>query len=130
MKDTLITISTAKLAKEKGFNEVVDEIYDTYNSPPTLDYHIIYNANELKHSDDNKNHFVSAPTQSLLQRWLREEHNIEVNVIHIGGGSCHEDTGEVYKLYKCSIFPNYKQTKLSYEEALEQGLKEALKLLK
>jgi hypothetical protein len=73
---------------------------------------------------------MSAPTQSLLQKWLREVHNIDVWVNKIGS------TNE--KKYYFNVMVNNKfvnttnsnsKTFLKYEEALEVGLQEALKLI-
>ena len=61
---------------------------------------------------------ILAPTQSLLQKWLRETHNI---FISINVNYCYK----IYnndELYEESFYYN------NYEEALEQGLQEALKL--
>ena len=69
------------------------------------------------------------PTQSLLQKWLREKHNLIVEPI----GSVVDKTFGIKIFYlgkiatKLSIGgPNYGNT---YEEALEAGLIEALKLI-
>ena len=121
MKEQLINFSTAKLAKEKGFDEIVDYIYRT---APYED--LIENYNRLKHSDGN-NPMISAPTQALLQRWLRETHKIYVAAL-----PSYTDTSDNKKHYfelfygktlrlfgdKYSYFP-------TYEEALEVGLFEA-----
>ena len=67
------------------------------------------------------------PTQSLLQKWLREEHNIHIEI------SREYIKGKIIG-YDCII--DYEEgiidleTKSIYEEALEQGLLEALKLIK
>ena len=68
-----------------------------------------------------------APTQSILQRWLREEKDIHVTV------SCRFDTVKPYyewrvqtEWYKTSQFDDRCHT---YEEALNKGLLEGLKLL-
>jgi len=83
MKDELIEFKTAALAKEKGFN---------------IETYALYSAGELFNPEDssisvlgipddslhkfNHNKCVdstcSAPTQSLLQKWLREIHKIDV----------------------------------------------------
>ena len=70
----------------------------------------------------------SAPTQSLLQKWLREEHYIIVWVypaIRLNGyQGCIQKKNMVGK----NIILTHKFE--TYEEALEQGLFEALKLIK
>lgn len=59
MKDELIKIETALLAKEKGFKDI------TFNKRAS--------NGELYEIDD-------FPTQSLLQKWIREVHNIYIYV--------------------------------------------------
>ena len=124
MKEQLITFDTAKLAKEKGFDELTKYIYFNGElSGLTLDDYNYLGDKKLR-----KN-VLSAPTQSLLQKWLREKHNIQVcNNLHykVGGGIAG---------YLIDIsHPNgdFKSTSISentYEEALEKGLQESLKLI-
>ena len=133
MNDELITYGTAKSAKEKGFT--LDILYyyeegvfkgDDYYVG-TLD-EMYFNANGV----NKRKELVSTPTQSLLQRWLREKHNIEVDIYR----TSEMETGERYgcegelwdiKLDTCEdLFNIYANT---YELALEQGLIEALKLI-
>ena len=94
MNDKLISVETANLAKQKGFD--VMRIFDP-------NYEFLY------------------PTQSLFQKWLREEHNIIVLVdLFLDGYICkikhiliHDHKGNILKYN-------------TYEEALEQGLIEGL----
>jgi len=137
MKEELISFKTAQLAKKKGFTIPVVSYYNTLgehefkaiNVPNTkegsLVANVIYDYNNHGHSN-----LYSAPTQSLLQRWLREKHKIELSVYRsmempsgkkygceverwIDGNT--EDLGNLYTF--------------TYEEALEQGLIEALKMI-
>src|SRR5690242_4927335 len=93
MKDQIISFETAKLAKEKGFRiptlyhfeqnhnagipfiEVIDEVFPNQIGESQLGY-------ILQPIEWNGGGWVldkiSAPTQSLLQRWLREIHYIDV----------------------------------------------------
>jgi hypothetical protein len=131
MKEQLITFQTAKLAKEKGFDEIVDYIYMTNHTTEVL----FENINDLKHSDGN-NPFVSAPTQSLLQKWLRDEHNIHIDIhaAQIAWNNKCSYLRSVFKIKGKHVSNEYvsyrvKEVK-TYEEALEEGLQEALKLIK
>jgi hypothetical protein len=106
MKEELITFETAKLAKEKGFD---------------------LNG----HTNDEV-----SPTQSLLQKWLREVHkiNVESNYLpNIPGYRCLfvPMTDKISMEEKYKLFSKYygRNTHDSYEEALEEGLQEALKLI-
>jgi hypothetical protein len=132
MKEQLVEFETAKLAKEVGFNEFCYSLYqdeqcllkDCFEYNPSFKY---YNS-EYKSSSDNPEWFLanacSAPTQSLLQKWLREIHGIEVFT-----KSEYKDTKKIGFYYGGDLEyskPTYK----TYEEALEKGLIEALKLIK
>lgn len=122
MQEELITFETAKLAKEKGFVNYTPIKYDLQGEDESCD------TNEFYHLVLKANHYAK-PTQSLLQKWLREVHNIYVEPFVL------TDTKDLS--FTCSIA---KGTKLidanqideydTYEEALEVGLQEALKLIK
>jgi len=109
MQEQLISYQVAKLAKEKGFNISGENIYENKELLCEVEFK----------NWNNGTLCLLAPTQSLLQKWLREIHNIFITVN--------------INLY-CAIFHNndfYMVTDEynSYEEALEFGLFEALKLI-
>lgn len=84
MKDTYITFETAILAKKNGFNWPCF-YYATYKRkfPTTLEYNP--NRPSLANWNDttgmNFYDRVSLPTQALLQRWLREKHQVDIIII-------------------------------------------------
>ena len=112
MKEQLISFETAKLAKEKGF-EVKCSTYKIH----------------LPYSKENPCYI---PTQSLLQKWLREEHNLHISVdnnnYEIKNMWCYDIHKLPYGLLR--LWKRGEKTYSSYEEALEKGLQEALKLIK
>lgn len=130
MQDQIVSFQIASLAKDLGFNW---ETFDSYSKgilkPNTL--HINHNFN----SDLIFKGRISAPTQSLLQKWLREVHNIHVcaNPLNNNGNNweyrmCNiiliEDSNLDYdSSFENKLFP-------TYEQALEDGLSIALKLIK
>ena len=105
MEDTRITFETAKLSKEKG----CDLESCTCGGYPEC---ICYDKRI---------------SQSLLAKWLREEHNIIVLVDYEG------IDGYYYKFYSYKEGnKNYDASDKNYntyEEAYETGLQEALKLI-
>lgn len=150
MEEILIGYEVAKLAKEKSF-EIKTSCY--YRSDEKLivnfhesfserEYH--FDANDFKENWNRKgwvidksggscfgceldelNYFISysAPTQSLLQKWLREVHKLDVLVVK------HRDS--FYHVYCFQHDMNTENNNYTtYEEALEIGLQEALKLIK
>jgi len=112
MKEQLITFDTAKLAKEKGFDWIPEfkNVYSVYNCWGIHSYDSkIKNLINL----DNK---TLAPTQSLLQKWLRDVHKIDV--------WCERFSTEERWIYQC---PKLNIGRINYysdvyEEALEEGL--------
>ena len=134
MEEQKVTFETAKLAKEKGFDIPYENYYVTYIDDDDID---LYNYEENRGSNfaylrKNENDFeYSAPTQSLLQKWLREKFNIAVMVSFNDNTSfeyyyfIHTDVSKPCSNRICSL--PFKT--IDYEQALEKGLQEALKLI-
>lgn len=129
MKDELIRFDVAKLAKEKGFNLV--ENCDFGFSPDGRELEVgFWRLNR------NNEKSILRPTQSLLQRWLREVHNIHVssdlnssNPTNVNFVYCVTTN---YNDWNSDDYSNHTSTELfgKYEDALEEGLKKGLKLIK
>lgn len=146
MKDKLITFETAKLAKEKGFK--TDLLwYSEDGNIVRFPYFVNFQTGD--NEDNRVTKFVRdaldrdgmsydyspvsdpiyyyAPTKSLLQKWLREEYGIHIEI------SRDEDKWK-YNLYSIKQgnrhIPRGFKTYSTYEKALEAGLVEALKLIK
>lgn len=83
--------------------------------------------NNAKGIDWSKSYFYVAPTQSLLQRWLREEKGIDIVVMPM--------RPKGYSFFICSPIPEDdgacmdREDSLTYELALEDALKYALENL-
>tara|TARA_R110002049_G_scaffold231127_2_gene403391 strand:+ start:1706 stop:2116 length:411 start_codon:yes stop_codon:yes gene_type:complete len=125
MKEQLITFNTAKLAKEKGFKlqsnpfGYVTKFYN-HNTGTLLAY------GRTGRTDLTKAYY--APTQALLQRWLRKVHKIDLMIKHYM-----DDIKHYYQVYiqndikgyssalKSKANPSHSPTCFStYEEALEK----------
>jgi hypothetical protein len=148
MKEQLITFETAKLAKEKGFDERVPygylDLEDGHKKLGEIRLLPVFD-NIMKNSETNN--FFTAPTQSLLLKWLREVHEIHIDITPtiIEYNNSKDSIGYTHKIVKLEIYlKNGKTYGLSskekgiitnntysdiYEEALEVGLQEALKLI-
>jgi len=85
MKDQLIKFETAKLAKEKGFLCDLADCQWSY-----------LNENGMSMQYDEKS-CVLRPTQSLLQRFIREQRGVHIEIHRNGSGyywsMCIEDGG-------------------------------------
>lgn len=117
IEDQLISFETAKLSKEKGFDLKVPHCYNLIvNQLDDTEWDVIINWN------DNKTKTFSAPTQALLQRWLREKHKLHLYITWYG----------VFEVYvaRDKIAPEITEDGFdTYEEALEQGLLIGLNLI-
>ena len=131
MKEELITFETAKLAKDKGFNIWCNQRYNYGLRDSSL-------IGKLEHSpypppkgikiDSNQ---IFAPTQSLLQKWLREKYDLHITIDK-------EFTDGDYfirilipdKNGKYSNRTRNIKSCKTYEEALEVSLKKSLELIK
>ena len=128
MKEQLITFETAKLAKEKGFTNIqtitesVKREYVDYKGDGISEYYW----------EDKKVQRDITPTQSLLQRWLREEYKIHIwcsnNLYGRGFRYTLENlsSDEILGRMQGGSSPSEGYT---YEQALELALQEALKLI-
>ena len=131
MKEQKISVDTCVLANEKGY-------------PMGSITHLTDDMSSIKYVE-----FTYVPTQAVLQTWLREKYDIHVSV----NVRFHEKktNGVVMYAYEISTLENYYDgigdnlnhwleglgeynplyhTHEKYEEALEIGLQEGLKLIK
>ena len=132
--EEICTYEVCKLAKEKGFNVQTFDWYDY-----TGNYHKGFIPHELHECPRYKEYY--APTQSLLQRWLREEKGIIVEVIAYPTCSnnkknCYwwsikqNSDGICYQYEECSdTLYGFGFAFDTYELALEDALKYALENL-
>jgi hypothetical protein len=115
MEETLVSYTTAVLAKEKGFNLRTESLYRS--------------ATQIIYSIHGYDFDIAAPTQTALQKWLRDVHKLHIEI------SCGSDT-EFGVIYGGCETPEWvrddKQEVVffnTYEESLEEGLKGALELI-
>ena len=140
MKEKIIEFKTAKLAQEKGFECILHSYYildseelcqnhvtirrtlksatgSPYGQKTKEDYEAV-----LSEMDNSLEECILAPTQSLLQKWLREEHNIFIYCM---------PNRQQNSIKWTNNFNNREGIHFNtYEQALEKGLFESLKLIK
>jgi hypothetical protein len=123
MTEEFVTLETAKLLKEKGFNEYCKNVIDIDNILRVTLYRT--NSNLPKQC-------FSLPTQSLAQRWLRETKNLHIEIyrsaVGYGYAIVKADNG-TWQEDDDSRGTNDGGLWDTYEEALEAGLVECLKLI-
>ena len=115
MKERLISFKTAKLAKDKGFNIHCRTAFSKDGG--------MWENEDFPYNSFNDNIF--APTQSLLQKWLREKHSIDIQVLGLSGRYYAGINNN--KIHECSqyFYPESKK----YEDILEIGLFKALETI-
>lgn len=134
MNEERITFETACLAKEKGFgNQVKEDGTDKPFFPKAVPYEQCFNVNTGKlitpKTYNPKNPHALAPTQSLLQKWLRDVHGEDVFVIksvdsyYPVNNTAGLSINDIAHLMKALNWKSYS----TYEEALEKVLFETLK---
>lgn len=91
--DEVVTYEVAKLAKEKGFPQKFNYIhfaprYGYYNHKGELDGDLrnILKLRIKKEPVPDGMQPINAPTQSLLQRWLREEKELHIEIVATASG--------------------------------------------
>jgi len=127
MKEQLTNFETAKLAKEIGFDWEVTN----YFKLTTISNPVIEDTCNLQNINNVSDTVISRPTQSILQRWLRDEYDIQMILKPFYDGKEHKRT------FVCDVIEIKRtgRTKKShrqdtYEEALEEGLLNGLNLIK
>lgn len=123
--DEICTYELCKLAKEKGFNVPTAEFYNDDGNIGC--YPRAFNHNEFPDGD------YAAPTQSLLQRWLREEKGVVFGISPMQEMDC-EYLGwcvTIYKVDKNGYGLSWKEELYydTYELVLENAMKYALENL-
>jgi hypothetical protein len=138
MEESFITFKLAILAKKKGFNEYcrkeyVETLEHTIEMGRGGDCNFPYQAPRLLNSgnfDEWDIVHCKAPTQSVMQRWLRETHGLHISITlnQFGYGYMYSiidiKQANCIKYLTGGVNNEFK----TYELALEDGLLESLKL--
>jgi hypothetical protein len=131
LKDTVISFKVAKLAKELGFDIPVDHYY--IDAPRLLE-----KEPEETSYNWNQNAGYSAPTLSLLQKWISEKYNLFLWVYPIiVFSNIHGGWRFVWNTVYLNDVKNDNVPKdksifgfLTYDKALDDGLFEILNYIK
>ena len=141
MKDQLVSLETARLAKEKGFDA---RCFATYKHFPDYSKCKLYDPRgsrleahvDFRERNWNNGRFnTSAPTQSLLQKWLREVYRIYVEVNFISDICIYFVINQLNEDLECILEVDSSDSETvnakydNWEKALEDGLIYALKLI-
>lgn len=126
MAEELVTLETAKLLKDKGFNWKCEHLID--RNKVIIKYDLPQSMSCCMEIDDESVEFL-CPTLYIAQKWLRETKNLHIEIFYMRGD---------YWVYGILTIPEHDLVGLSdrpiihyksYEEALEAGIQETLKLI-
>lgn len=127
MKEQLISLEVAKFAKSKGFNPSNCLVKDFYEIDGERQYGM-----EMGFSKEpyDKDIHIAKITQSLLQKWLRDNHSLHIglSVNQFGYGFMYS----IIDMKKCDCVKHLTggvNDKFTFEGALEAGLKQTLELI-
>lgn len=143
MKDQVISFETAKILKGVDFPTVRSVYLEEKVSKRVVKFKSHWKkeewvANGDLEEDENAYNEYPAPTQSLVQKWLREKYNIDITImirfaesygvlLHQNRNPIRNKNGDILEII---VDPSPSNIKTGiYEEALEKGLQEALKLI-
>lgn len=130
IEESYVSFDTAKLLKEAGFDV---PCFNQYTERGTI-WHYDCPENFNKSQCE-----TSCPTQALAARWLREVNGIHVssNIFMDSANDADGKTVDEWTFWSYDLFDNSGRIIEesddrydSYEQALEAGLQEAIKLIK
>lgn len=82
-----VSFETAKLLKEKGFDEECRTFWKEWDGEimlcPCCSGHVFefcYNSMLEKYYNDNEETNIAAPTLQMTMKWLREVHKLAINI--------------------------------------------------
>jgi hypothetical protein len=133
-----VPFNVAQLAKIKGFDLLTDSVYD--GDPESEDYQFMnHNWNDCYLSDHWKDwylvnpHFVPAPSQAVLQMWLKDEFDIDVwaqPFVQLSDGSFSGLDGTyTYFVFQKGVWKSDGVDFDDLHSAMDAGLMKALKLI-
>ena len=137
IEEQFVSFDTARMLKEVGFNIPCRGIYVTdrtgyyefreYDNKQTTD-------NLWWNTEDGFQYEYLAPIQALAARWLHEVHRIVVDVAyippHVGRDVWQYFVGGMDDMVWPGDYEPSDRKYETYEEAMEVGLQEAIKLIK
>jgi hypothetical protein len=146
--DDYIEFETAKLAKKLGYSNgsnlhaVLYKTTYVYDEDPN--HHESYKEGEIrfkkqfwvKNGEEDNEYFeyFELPSQALLYKWLREKHNIQINISY----GYHKDNTIFFKPSIMLILPNYRfdtipiifrNSDINWQDCFERCLIVSLKYL-
>ena len=125
-----VSFETAKLLKEKGFNENTPVNYFVGDDKPRG---CVVGEMICHKRAEEDTHLIACPTLQMAMKWLREVHNIHIELNPICTGDSDEDLEWHYGwAVRTTIFIRWKRhdaEHITYEQACEAAIKYCLENL-
>lgn len=101
IKENYVSYEVARLLEKKGFNETCYACYEYFESGVTLyrGWMFEYKGNPVHNSSER----IKCPTLQMAMKWLREVHNIDIDInacCGMLGIRCYSAYVSTYKPYK------------------------------
>lgn len=126
INEDYVSFETAKLLKDKGFNENCSRSYVKDKLTVSQGFNNSYY--KTMYSDEYYRP-ISAPTLQMAMKWLREVHHIPIEILwHYDSNSDIEEWYFVHHV-ELKILPNNIEYYETYEEACEASIKYCLENL-
>lgn len=131
IEESYVSFDTAKLLKEVGFEANLKTRYVEEEKDEWAFWESGTKRSDYNYFDDT----IACPTQALAARWLREKHRIVVDVTlsfhhYFDGVNWQYLVGNMDDMIWEGDFKPSARKYSTYEEAMEAGLQEAIKLVK
>lgn len=125
-----VSLETAKLLKEKGFDCASKVWYSEYTSQFGGKKYTSIEFDNHNEFNENYKFICSAPTLQIAMKWLREVHKLEVTPFH----EVFQGSSWWYLIERntsLSLITEYEEDAIygSYEQAAEAGIKYCLENL-
>ena len=139
IKEDYVSFEVAQLLKDKGFDGDTSSCYILEDSTHHIMSDKVVQSEYYESQDSNEHgHLIQAPTHQMAMKWLREVHNIHIELNWDKGNQLYSfqiwkpgkfrpeiSSLDLWKIYKDD---NYLGEWI-YEEAAEAGIKYCLKNL-
>lgn len=133
-----VNFETAKLLKEKGFDDTCRAFWKVWNSELHIcsccSSHVFewcHNSMLEKYYNDDEEINIAAPTLQMAMKWLREEKDVQIEIPIVGTDTWESPTKWMYG-FRCQtkdVIDRRNADFSSYEEACEAAIKYCLENL-
>lgn len=124
MTEDYVSFETAKLLKEKGFDELCRSYWSNNNF-------LSFEHTKWFVSYDNDSVYLLRPTLQMAMKWLREEKDVQIEIPIVGTDTWESPTKWMYG-FRCQtkdVIDRRNADFSSYEEACEAAIKYCLENL-